>query len=86
MCFSLYLILTVWGTQYALQVTSQRQSILQEELPSVQSCPHNTFLKRGEENMSEFFHPNMGLFEDKADNRSDGLENHHRAFQASDDI
>lgn len=29
------------------------------------------------------FHPSMGLFQD---NRSDGLKNHHRAFQESDDI
>ncbi len=36
--------------------------------------------------METSFHPSMGLFQDKADYRSDSLEDHHRTFPASDDI
>ena len=43
-------------------------------------------MQRWEHVWRHLFHRSTGLFQDKADNRSDSFEKHHGAFQASDDI
>lgn len=43
-------------------------------------------MQRWEHVWRHLFHRSKGLFRDKADNKSDGFEKHHGAFQASDDI